>query len=108
MNEAADGNADIWWICLRPEGDGPPMPIRVRRFLKSALRSYRLRCVCVTGKAPDGANGSHDYHLADVPKQPGGQGGVFLKRFAREPHMEQRKKSRPVENMGYSRRSESA
>lgn len=46
MNEATDDDPETWWVCLRPEGDGPPMPIRVRRFVKSTLRSYRLWCIC--------------------------------------------------------------
>lgn len=32
-------------IHLRPEGDGPPPEIRLKRLLKAALRSFGLRCV---------------------------------------------------------------
>lgn len=28
-------------------GDGPPLDVRLRRFLKSALRAHRLRCVSI-------------------------------------------------------------
>lgn len=34
-----------WTIIFRPEGDGPPDAIRVRRLLKTALRHHRLRCI---------------------------------------------------------------
>jgi hypothetical protein len=40
---------DLWVIHLRPEGDGPPMGVRMRRFLKRALRAYGLRCERVSG-----------------------------------------------------------
>ncbi len=39
-------------IVVRPEGDGPPAEIRLRRFLKTALRSYGLRCTAI-GIGPD-------------------------------------------------------
>jgi hypothetical protein len=31
-------------VTLRAEGPGPPVPLRWRRFLKSCLRGYGLRC----------------------------------------------------------------
>lgn len=40
---------DVWRITLVPTGDGPPMPIRMRRFLKAALRAYGLRCAAMDG-----------------------------------------------------------
>lgn len=48
--KATDGG-DVWVIHLVAIDDGgPPTEIRVRRFLKSALRSFGLRCVRVTGE----------------------------------------------------------
>lgn len=40
-------DAEQWTITVRAEGDGPPLPVRVRKFLKLALRTFRLRCVSV-------------------------------------------------------------
>lgn len=34
-----------WTLTFRPEGDGPPVELRVRRLLKLALRVCGLRCV---------------------------------------------------------------
>jgi hypothetical protein len=31
-------------VTLKAEGEGPPVALRWRRFLKAALRSYGLRC----------------------------------------------------------------
>ena len=36
-------------IELHPDGHGPPADVRVRRFLKEALRGYGLRCTGVSG-----------------------------------------------------------
>ena len=47
-----------------------PFPIRLRRFLKAALRSYGLRCVAITD-AP-GGNGE-PRHIA---AQPSGAAGL--------------------------------
>lgn len=44
-----------WILTFRPEGDGPPDAIRVRRLLKDALRRHRLRCI--------------DYQREDIPRQ---------------------------------------
>ena len=41
--------ADIWRITLVPQGEGPPMPVRMKRFLKYALRSFGLECVWMDG-----------------------------------------------------------
>lgn len=35
--------ADEFVIRLTAEGSGPPLEIRIRKFLKCALRQYRLR-----------------------------------------------------------------
>lgn len=45
-----------WTVTLRPEGDGPPPAIRVRRLLKAALRAYGLRCVAVNPTTDDGGH----------------------------------------------------
>ena len=58
---AADGEA--WAIHLAAEGEGPPLAVRIRRFLKRALRSYGLRCTAISGSGdnltdkPIGDNG---------------------------------------------------
>lgn len=31
-------------IVVHAEGDGPPVSVRLKRFLKSALRGWGLRC----------------------------------------------------------------
>ena len=36
-----------WTLTFRPEGDGPPAEVRIRRLLKDAIRRHRLRCVDV-------------------------------------------------------------
>ena len=36
---------EIFSVNLAAEGDGPPTAVRVRRFLKRALRYYGLRAV---------------------------------------------------------------
>ena len=38
-----------WTLVFRAEGNGPPVEIRVRKLLKTALWVYRLRCVKVWG-----------------------------------------------------------
>ena len=38
-------DTDQFEIILKAEGAGPPVAIRLRRFLKGALRNYGLRCV---------------------------------------------------------------
>lgn len=35
---------ECWQITVRAEGAGPTLAQRVKRFLKSALRGYGLRC----------------------------------------------------------------
>jgi hypothetical protein len=40
-------------VILRPLADGVPGPVRLRRYLKLALRGYRLRCVRVEAIAHD-------------------------------------------------------
>ena len=42
---------ETWLISVQAEGEGPPLPIRIRRFLKSALRQHALRCVNVSAIA---------------------------------------------------------
>ena len=45
---------EIWNLSFRAEGEGPPAEIRVRRFLKVALRRFGLKCVdyaCTSGPA---------------------------------------------------------
>jgi siroheme synthase (precorrin-2 oxidase/ferrochelatase) len=34
-------------VTLTATGNGPPLAIRVRRFLKAALRGYGLRCTSI-------------------------------------------------------------
>ncbi len=50
--------SDAWVITLQAEGPGPHTEIRVRRFLKSALRAYGLRCVRVSENGPTTAQGA--------------------------------------------------
>ena len=40
------------WVELRILPDDVPRAIRLRRFLKAALRSYGIRCTELTGKEP--------------------------------------------------------
>lgn len=35
----------IWTLSFIAKGDGPPIEIRVRRLLKSAIRTFGLKCV---------------------------------------------------------------
>ena len=37
-------NTDRFEIVLKYKGQGPPVEIRLRRWLKAALRRYGLRC----------------------------------------------------------------
>ncbi len=46
-----------WTLTFRSEGDGPPIEIRVRRLLKMALRTCRLRCIDVKTAGPHETNG---------------------------------------------------
>lgn len=51
-----------WTLTFRAEGDGPPVAVRVRRLLKAALRTYRLRFLAVDSQdepespTPDGSD----------------------------------------------------
>jgi hypothetical protein len=38
---------DRWVLSFEATGEGPPVEIRIRRLLKTALRAYDLRCVHV-------------------------------------------------------------
>jgi hypothetical protein len=49
--------AEVWSLNFRAEGDGPPLAIRIRRLLKSALRAYGLRCVDFGLIAPPATHG---------------------------------------------------
>lgn len=55
-------DAETWLVEFRPEGDGPPMAIRVRAMLKRALRQWGLRAVVVrevpADAKPSDADGS--------------------------------------------------
>ncbi len=42
-----NGESEVWRIDVRAVGPGPPVAIRLRKFLKLALRGYGLRCVGV-------------------------------------------------------------
>lgn len=57
-NPAPAISPDVWTISLRSEGDGPSTEQRLRRFLKSALRAFGLRCTgfghCVRCMLQDG------------------------------------------------------
>ena len=46
-------NDDFWRITLIPNGQGPPMSVRMKRFLKYALRSFGLRCIDMDGGRPE-------------------------------------------------------
>ena len=37
--------AQIWRLDFQADGDGPPVELRIRRLLKSALRRFGLKCV---------------------------------------------------------------
>lgn len=50
MNHKPESDPEVWVIHVRATGDGPPVHIRVRKFLKCALRAYGLRCTRVTGE----------------------------------------------------------
>ena len=39
-------------ITVRCEGPGPPVPIRLRRLLKTMLRSYGVRCIRIAPERP--------------------------------------------------------
>lgn len=43
---------DLWLIVLKPLPHDVPAAVRVRRWLKLALRAYRLRCVTVRSPTP--------------------------------------------------------
>jgi hypothetical protein len=45
---------------LRAEGPGPPAAVRLRRWLKAALRQHGLRCVSVRQAAGPGQAGEKD------------------------------------------------
>ncbi len=47
VRESPSESPSNWLMEFRPEGQGPPAAIRVRRLLKAALRAYGLRCVTV-------------------------------------------------------------
>jgi len=42
-----------WWICVRPLAHDIPAHVRVKRFLKAALRAYSLRCEGIQAKPPE-------------------------------------------------------
>jgi hypothetical protein len=42
-----------FWVRLRPLASDAPAIIRLRKFLKTALRSYRLKCVSAVEVAAD-------------------------------------------------------
>jgi hypothetical protein len=50
-------------VTLHAEGQGPATPIRLRRFLKSALRAFGLRCTAVEAVKPE------------TPRKPARKGG---------------------------------
>jgi hypothetical protein len=39
--------SELWTITLKPDGDGPPAHVRIRRALKLLLRVCGLRCTSV-------------------------------------------------------------
>ncbi len=69
MSNAAP-KSDAWVITLQTEGPGPPVEIRVRRFLKSALRCYGLRCVRVSENKTEeaGADGLAEMKTAEATR----------------------------------------
>jgi len=44
-------SASNYRITVTPEGDGPPADVRLRRALKTLLRTHRLRCIEVRAVA---------------------------------------------------------
>ena len=57
---------DRWKLTFQAEGDGPPVAVRVRRLLKAALRTYRLRCVAVD--SPDRPEAAKSAGSGDDPQ----------------------------------------
>jgi len=39
-------------LTLAPAGDGPPMDLRIKSLLKTALRPHRLRCLSIKAQNP--------------------------------------------------------
>jgi hypothetical protein len=69
-------------LIVKPEGDGPPVEHRVRRLLKYALRSCRLRCVDMA-EEPDPVEKRTSARAVQTPRkaQPAPQ-RTFLNRQA--------------------------
>jgi hypothetical protein len=65
-------NVETWKLTFKaaPDENGVPMPVRVRRLLKAALRSYRLRCVDIEvfGVGDSGVQIGTTFAMAASPK----------------------------------------
>jgi hypothetical protein len=74
-----------WTLDLVAAGPGAPLVVRVKRLLKSALRTHGLRCVGTksTPATPDLSNGNQRIQIADgdgvVTKEPRKQTGYSEK-----------------------------
>lgn len=53
---------------LRAVGSGPPVPVRLRSLLKTALRTYGLRCLWI-GELPEHATVRHLEHCLDTTRR---------------------------------------
>lgn len=60
-------NTDRIDVSLRAEGPGPDIAIRLRRFLKGALRGYGLRCTAIAAVEAQDVTPGHgmDIEAAD-------------------------------------------
>jgi hypothetical protein len=67
---ARAANTETVAVILRCEGPGPELSIRLRRFLKMALRAHRLRCVRVQDviDTPTASNTSTGANMTDLIK----------------------------------------
>ena len=52
-------------VILEAEGIGPPLPVRLKRFLKRALRSFGLRCKWI--QSAEGWRFGAELHQAEGP-----------------------------------------
>jgi len=69
---------DRFVLVVEAEGrDGPPVIIRLRKFLKCALRSFGIRCVSIrpeTPPDPPGSKGSTEVNDGAKPSSFGNEG----------------------------------
>jgi len=55
MEKSLETPGAVVQVSLKAEGPGPPVAIRLRRWLKAALRGYGLRCTAVDVVVKDSA-----------------------------------------------------